>query len=480
MTDVSQSSPAPAGGTGLPGVSGPPAGSPGAPTIPLGGVVPGSTLTPTFLVPPVVPEAPLVPRGFQPPGTANQTMQQPTIQQPTLSSPPLQSTGGHGGPPPGGFSGPIASSFPTPTAASTPQNRSGMGGVVVGALVGALVASIVGGILFVTVGRNDGSTTRVVQGSRPTSAVAGAPLDIGALLDKVRPSVVTIHTNVLGSGEAAGSGVVIDETGTVLTNAHVINGASTIGIAFADGDTQDATLVGSFPDQDIALIKTKAPKETVAAELGSSDALQVGDDVVAIGNALNLGAQPSVTKGIVSAVGRELAAEGEQLEDLIQTDAAINPGNSGGPLVNAQGQVVGINTAIIKDSQSVGFALAIDAVKPRITDIKAGNGTINGDSPFLGVVTIDVSDQTADIIDRFRIDVDAGAFVADVQAGSAAAAAGLKQGDVITAIDGKKVTSNEDVGTVIRKMKAGDSISIEYERLGESRTGTAELGRRGG
>ncbi|MFN8050453.1 MAG: trypsin-like peptidase domain-containing protein [Acidimicrobiales bacterium] len=355
----------------------------------------------------------------------------------------------------------------------------------VGALIGAVVASLVGGAIYVSSVKTRTSTV-VTAGSstRPPVTIAGAPLDIGALLDKVKPSVVSIQISAGTSGEAAGSGIVVDDKGTVLTNAHVIAGAAgsstAISIVFHDGDKRPATLVGSFPDQDVALVRTTEPKATTAADLGSSDQLQVGDDVIAIGNALNLGAQPSVTKGIVSALNRALSAEGEQLDHLIQTDAAINPGNSGGPLVNAYGQVVGMNTAIIQNSQSVGFALSIDAVKPLIQDIENGKGAVSGDSPFLGVVTTDLSDQSADVISQFRIQVDAGAFVADVQAGSAAQTAGLQPGDVITAIDGKKVDANEDVGADIRDRKPGDRITITYERDGSSRSADATLGRRGG
>ena len=350
--------------------------------------------------------------------------------------------------------------------------RSWLVAAAIGAVVGSLVTSMIGAAIYI--GDNSsgsGGSGALGYGNVPT--IAGKPLDIGALLQRVRPSVVSIKTGSISSGEAAGSGIVIDDKGTVLTNAHVINGATSISIAFADGDVVPATLVGSFPDRDVALVKTKTEKSTTPAKLGSSEALKVGEDVVAIGNALNLGAQPSVTKGIVSAVG-------ENLDNLIQTDAAINPGNSGGPLVNPFGEVVGVNPAIIQNSQSVGFALAIDSIKQLISDLEAGKGAVTGDSAFLGVVTTNVSDQPADVIAQFNITVTRGAFVSDVQAGSAAAKAGLRAGDVITAIDGKQVQSNRDVGAIIKNKKAGDSIEIEYQRSGDTKTASATLGRRGG
>lgn len=398
----------------------------------------------------------------------------PTV--PPSGGPPVAPIGGSFAP------GPVRSA---PPAGEPRRVRPWISGLAVGAVIGAVVASLVAGGIYVASVKTGGTVDVVDQPvSRTPVTIKGEVLDIGALLDKVRPSVVSIQIDGGMSGEAAGSGIVIDDQGTVLTNAHVVAGAAgsstAIHIAFSDGEVVPATLVGSFPDQDVALVKTTTAKKTSPAELGSSDALQVGDDVVAIGNALNLGAQPSVTKGIVSALNRELSAEGEELENLIQTDAAINPGNSGGPLVNSYGQVVGINTAIIQNSQSVGFALSIDSVKPLIKDIEDGKGTIDGDSPFLGVETMKVADQSEEILQRFQISVDDGAFVSDVQPGSAADKAGLQPGDVVVSIDGAGVASPSDVGAAIQGKAPGDTISIEIQRQGEAKTLSAALGRRGG
>ncbi|NLA37736.1 MAG: PDZ domain-containing protein, partial [Actinobacteria bacterium] len=350
------------------------------------------------------------------------------------------------------------------------------------------VASIVSGAIYTASLDSDprssaGAAAQTGDG-RPTPTVAGEPLDIGTILDQVRPSVVSIRINGGVEGEAAGSGVVIDDQGTVLTNAHVISGAdgraASINIAFSDGDIRPATLVGSFPGDDVALIRTTEPKQTVAATFGSAEALKVGEDVIAIGNALNLGAQPSVTKGIVSALNRSLSAEGVTLENLIQTDAAINPGNSGGPLVNSYGQVVGVNTAIIQNSQSVGFALSIDVVQHLIDDIKAGKADIDGNSAYLGIETIDVADATEEIKANYRVEAEAGAFITTVVEGKAAERAGLAAGDVIVEVDGKPVSENTDVGTAIRSHMPGDTIDIVIERQGERATVQATLDRRGG
>jgi putative serine protease PepD len=198
--------------------------------------------------------------------------------------------------------------------------------------------------------------------------------------------------------------------------------------------------------------------------------------VVAIGNALNLGEEPSVTTGIVSALGRSLdSPSGETLTDLIQTDAAINPGNSGGPLVNSQGQVVGINTAILSDAQNIGFALSIDSIKSIIDDVSAGK-TPNTDQPVLGVETLDVAGVDTTVIDRFKIDATAGAFVQKVTAGSGAEAAGLQAGDVIVAVDGRRIRTASDVGQAVKAKNPGDTIEITIERSGEEQKVTATLG----
>jgi S1-C subfamily serine protease len=205
----------------------------------------------------------------------------------------------------------------------------------------------------------------------------------------------------------------------------------------------------------------------------------VGDEVVAIGNALGLGGRPTVTRGIVSAKDRTVEAPGLELTNLIQTDAAINPGNSGGPLLNALGQVVGVNTAIIEGSQSVGFAISIDSIKPSIESILDGEG-INQDTAFLGVATVGVAEVQDAVLDQFRVERADGAFVQEVTPDSAAETAGLRAGDVIVAIEGQTVTSSADVASIVRSRTPGDEISVTYERLGESGSTTARLCRQTG
>jgi S1-C subfamily serine protease len=364
-----------------------------------------------------------------------------------------------------------------------PGGHGGRGGGIRAALVGGLVGAIVAAA--VTAGALWDRGDRVVRGvspvtveNRPAATLAGEDLDIKALLDKVRPSVVSIHTGTR-RGDAAGSGVVLTDDGIILTNAHVIEGASRIEVDFSDGRSAPARLLGSVPDADVAVIRAEGLTQPVMpAELGESDALQVGDSVVAIGNALNLGDDPSVTTGIVSAMNRSISAPtGVTLDNLIQTDAAINPGNSGGPLVNSRGQVVGVNTAILADAQNIGFALSIDSIRSIVEDLQAGRNA-QKTTPVLGVETLDVGNVGSDVLRRFGVEATSGAFVQRVSPGSGAEAAGLQQGDVITSVDGARVRTAADVGRAVRAKQPGDQVEVEFQRAGEELTGVGTLGSR--
>ncbi len=445
-----------------------PATPPAAPAPSVGGS--GPWAPPSGLVPPPPAQQPPTQQApFRP-----APPQQPTYPQPAYAAPSTPPFA-----PPPAVPGPGGPQFPptpptygaAPAPSGEPKRRGSGRSALVGGLVGAIVAALVATGMWFALPEKNG-TTNVVTQVRPSATLdAGKGLDVQGLLTKVRPSVVSIQTGTT-EGEAAGSGIILSEDGLVLTNAHVVADATSVEVHLSDGSSHAADIVGSFPNNDVALVKARGVSGLTPAELGESEKLLVGDDVVAIGNALNLGAQPTVTKGIVSALDRTISAPGVSLEHLIQTDAAINPGNSGGPLINSTGQVVGINTALIPDSQNLGFSLAID-------QIKAGKGEINADTPFLGVSTTDVAEQRAEILDRFGIDVEAGAFVASVVDGSTAAEAGLEPGDVIISINGHEVKTKEDVGAVVRASKPGEKVEVTYLREGEEHTGSAELGRRG-
>ena len=364
---------------------------------------------------------------------------------------------------------------PSDDAEEPSHQMSTFKAVMLGAMVGALVAAIVAGSI-VWAGRG----TKSASGSNAQTAAvplikAGSTIDIQQILTKAEPSVVSIKTNA----GAQGSGVIVSADGLILTNNHVIEGATSYKVTLFNGDVKTAEVVGSEPANDVAVIRIKDGAGLTAADLGSSDALKVGDDVLAIGNALALAGSPTVTRGIVSAKERIVDEPNNNvhLEHMLQTDAAINPGNSGGPLINTAGQVVGINTAVNLDGQNIGFAISIDSVKSIIDDIKAGKAPVKAKA-FLGVSTEAVSQLSPTIKSNYGIVTTDGAFVSEVVPDSGAAVAGLQAGDTITDIDGTKIASNKDVGAVIAKHVPGDSLKITYERKGKLATADAKLGSR--
>jgi len=357
--------------------------------------------------------------------------------------------------------------------------RSALAGALAGALVAGLVAA---GVVAADDDDDSGTVTRTVVAA--PERLAGEALDIRSLLEKVQPSVVSIRLGASGRG-GAGSGVVVSEDGLVVTNAHVVQGATAIEATLFDGTRYAADLVGSSPDDDIALIRLRDAEGLVPAELGDSDALEVGAEVVAIGNALNLAGTPTVTRGIVSAKDRSLEAptgtffgDVVRLENLIQTDAAINPGNSGGPLVDAAGRVVGINTAVAGGAQNIGFAIAMNAVAPLIEDLRNGGGEIRGRA-FLGVSTMEVADIDPSTRQRYGVDEgDVGAFVVEVVPGSAAERLGLEPGDLIVRAGGVAIEEPEDLGEVLRDKQPGEPFEVTWRHAGEERTASADLGSR--
>jgi S1-C subfamily serine protease len=274
--------------------------------------------------------------------------------------------------------------------------------------------------------------------------------------------------------------MVISADGLVVTNAHVVAGATNIEVKFFDGKVRGGVVLGSDPAADVAVVKVKDADRLPTDTLGSSGRLQVGDDVVAIGNALGLPGKPTVTEGIVSAVGREVETDSGTLEGVIQTDAAINPGNSGGPLVNSDGDVVGINTAVAQSGdpgrtfQNIGFAIAIDTVKPLIDRLKTGR---IAPQAFLGVQTADVDEEVAR---RFDLEANEGALVLAVTPGSAAENAGIRQGDVITRLGDDAVTSSDELVAAVRRHKAGDEVQVSLKRGSEDKRVAVTLGQRPG
>jgi putative serine protease PepD len=405
---------------------------------------------------------------------------EPTLGWPSWSAPDASEVAPAAPPSPPEW--PSAPPAPPPVAGSAPATGgpSARRSALLGGLAGAVVATLVATGISVAFD-DDPATTRSGAVITPVTTAEGA-LDIQGILAKVQPSVVAIETSQTtsrGVFEGAGSGIVLSADGLVLTNAHVIGGLGELTVLLSDGTRHDATLVGASPEDDIAVIRVADVDDLVPAELGSSGDLRVGDEVIAIGNALNLGGEPTVTRGIVSAKDRDLSAEGVELQGLIQTDAAINPGNSGGPLVNAAGQVVGMNTAIVADAQNLGFSIAIDGAQPIIEDLESGRGAVTPDQAFLGVSSTDVASLTDEARDRFSIDRDDGAFITEVVPGSAAADGDLRVGDVIIAIDGAEVSTSSDVRAAVTDHEPGDEVQVTVLRDGEEEDVTVTLGRRG-
>jgi serine protease Do len=365
---------------------------------------------------------------------------------------------------------------PGPPVTSPSPARPWLWAALLGALVGALVA---GGLVAVFGGK---TTTRSVTnfGSNSSKLVTS---DVQSVLAKVEPGVVNVRTQGFSQNEffqpepqqGAGTGMIITPDGDVLTNAHVVAGATNIKVTLTtDNSTHDAVLLGSDPSADVAVIKIQGVSNLKTVTLGRSSATRVGDDVVAIGNALALPGGPTVTHGIVSAVDRTIDAENERLEHLIQTDAAINPGNSGGPLANAAGEVIGMNTAVAGQAQNIGFAIAVDTVRPIAEGLKSGKGVVKA-TAFLGVTTATV---TSDIQQRMGLSVSKGALVRDVTPGSGADNAGLQSGDVIVKFGNDDISSSDDLSAAVRRHQPGDKVEITWMRGNQRMTATVTLGSR--
>jgi S1-C subfamily serine protease len=293
----------------------------------------------------------------------------------------------------------------------------------------------------------------------------------------VRPAVAFIAVRsapVRGAGsqvqQGVGSGAIFDPAGYIVTNNHVVEGGQQIRVVLPDGRTFDAKLVGRDPPTDLAVVKIEATNLPVA-KFGESGKLRVGDWVVAIGNALGLEGGPTVTAGVVSALNRTVDEPGGvgSIENAIQTDTAINPGNSGGPLINLNGEIVGINTLVAGQAepgvQAQGIGFAIDDLKTK--------GQVQ--RPYLGVT---VATFTRAIAQQLGIPFVEGIVVSQVAQGSPAAQAGLKQGDVITSLGGDPIKSTEDLRTALAKRKIGDSVELTVARGGSQQKLTLQLAAR--
>ncbi|WP_026922827.1 trypsin-like peptidase domain-containing protein [Glycomyces arizonensis] len=385
--------------------------------------------------------------------------QQPSHEQPTRVLPPGQHhaaphmTAPHEAPPgwvPGGAVPPGRPPHYGPHGPG-PQRRPkrGWGVILAGAVILALLAGGAGGLVGWYLSDDEPSTTVVES----VSMDAGGGMTYTEIVDDVSPSVVTIVTD-----SAEGSGVVYSEDGYIVTNNHVVEGASAVQVRFPDGTVADAEVLATDPTQDLAVVQVSGVDDLQPIAFGDSDALQVGDATVAIGSPLGL--EGTVTTGIVSALNRSMSVSNEEqsmgqssghtLSGLIQTDAAINMGNSGGALVNGNGELIGINTAILSPESGnvgLGFAIPSNTVKDVVEQLIEHGSVEQG---YLGVSVTDTQGN--------------GAMVLAVEAGSPADEAGLQEGDVITAVDGTQVASASEVVAAVQSKASGDTIGITYVR----------------
>jgi 2-alkenal reductase len=316
-----------------------------------------------------------------------------------------------------------------------------------------------------------------------------AAMDAVAVVKQVGPGVVTIvSTNIKGHGPlpdtkevAAGSGFFIDRQGHIVTNNHVVTGGDEFQVVFADGTAQTATLVGTDPITDLAVLQVAGPAPAVLT-LGDSDALQVGQPVLAIGSALGTFTN-TVTEGIVSALGRSLAEDpnnpGLHLSGLIQHDAAINPGNSGGPLVDAAGQVIGVNTLAVTQAepgvsaQGLFFAIPVNTVKKISAELIATGQVVY---PYLGIG--DSVELTPGMANFFGLGADHGVYVGKVEKGGPADKAGIKADDIIVAIDGTELGEETSLTDVLFTHKPGDVVQVDVVRGNDRLTVAVTLGTR--
>ena len=399
----------------------------------------------------------------------------------------------------------------------SPNSKTIVLPLLVAALLGGGVAAGVTAFVIDN-GGGDTHTTTVIrqpaiasQGANDRRSSAAEGLTAADIYERYAPGVVFVRSEITQQtqnpfdpfggaqrSEATGSGFVIDASGDILTNNHVIDGATpdSVTVQFADKKTVKAKIVGKDPSTDLALLKVDPEGLSLKAlPLGSSKDVHVGDPTIAIGNPFGL--DRTLTTGVVSALQRQIQApNGFAIRDVIQTDAAINPGNSGGPLIDSAGRVIGINSQIetggggAQGNVGIGFAVPIDTAKSILENLKKGEAVQRA---YLGITSLTVDGQ----LDALNLPVDHGALVQTVEANSPAEQAGLKAGDlqatlsgsssndsvvlggdIITKVDGKAITSSEQLSQLVTSHKPGDKVKVEIVRKKDTKTLTVTLAKR--
>lgn len=376
------------------------------------------------------------------------------------------------------------------------NNKNGMGKKAAKLVASAAVFGLVAGACFVGVSVakdklypstadriETTSGTTSAKSETSSSGSSSSNSNVASVVNEVMPSVVSITSTIQSSNyygfgtqesEGAGSGFIVAKTKDnlmIATNNHVVSDATSLTVGFADDTTAKATVVGTDSSADLAVIsvKIKDIKDSTAskikvATLGSSDDLKVGEEVVAIGNALGYG--QSVTTGVVSAKNREVSLTDGTM-NLLQTDAAINPGNSGGVLINMDGQVVGINNAKLEDTsvEGMGYAIPITTAKTILTDLMNANSVSTKDAAFLGVVGRDINESYSS-----ALGIPSGIYVSQVVSGSPAEKAGISAGDVITKFEGNNVSTMSGLKEKLALKKANTKVKITFKRANQSGT----------
>lgn len=356
------------------------------------------------------------------------------------------------------------------------KRGSGIAKYIALALICSLGGGVIGsGVTYFVTGKNvsDNSSGNTVTVDPVSFATDSTALSAAEIYQKVAPAVVMVSTKTIQTvngwfqqeAEGMGSGFIINTDGYILTNYHVIEGATEVTVTLSDGQEVTASVVNYDSDQDVAMIKINEDVEVPGVvELGDSDALQPGEEVLAIGNPLSKELSSTLTKGIVSALNRSIETQTGVSTNLIQTDTAINSGNSGGPLINTKGEVIGINTLKASDgAEGIGFAIPINDVKVKIDSLS---------KPILNLgVSIRVIDESI----AKQLNMEEGLYVVEVNEFSPAEKAGLKGGDLIVKADGKRIKTFEELQEIKNSKEEGDSINIEFIRDGKTQNATITL-----
>lgn len=355
------------------------------------------------------------------------------------------------------------------------KKKRGFNKTIAGVIVCTLCSGFIGsGVTYLAL-KNNLTQTKTINVNPSKFDTKSEALSATEAYNKVAPAAVVVSTKSVTQGyfmqtqevEGIGSGFIINEEGYILTNYHVIQGAQEISVTLSNDVTTTAQIVNYDENQDVAMIKItdESVKIPATVELGDSDSLQPGEEVIAIGTPLSTELSSTVTKGIISATSRSVAVQSGVTMNLIQTDAAINAGNSGGPLVNTKGEVVGINSSKISGEavEGIGFSIPINDIKDKIESLS---------KPILN---LGISVRTIDEALSKQLNMEQGLYVVEVTEFSSAEKAGLKAGDIIVKADGNRITTFDEFKAVKNGKEEGDEISLEVIRNGESKTINVKL-----